>query len=288
MDNKDKQVDDMSTIESRLNALMNSKGFVRKVDFAKFLGITTQNLNQWYVRAVPNTEILQEKFPNISPDWIMNGVGPMIKSEYSMYDENGIAYIESRKEAHMIPPELVTENTISVDTFAEEHSDRLKAYEPSQLMPPFDLIFRMHQNNMSPSIEKGDILFLKKMRSPEDVVDGEPYFVDTKNLSKVVYYLSATSDRCGFVCNSASPSFPPVTIYNENIYSIYSIVGMFSYDVRRNADVRSLLAMIDEKDEMIRMLNNQVSQLIAQGSSQNSITENLVSIMRTMQSQPSK
>lgn len=271
-------------IEERLKILMDRKGFLRKCDFARYLDITTQNLNQWFVRGVPNTEILKEKYPEISMEWLVNGNGPMILPDYSMFDENGIPYTESKKDAPLLPTELITENNISVDSFKEEYKDRIRSYEPSQLMPPFDLIYRVHQSNMSPSIDKGDIVFLKKLRSIDDVIDGEPYFIDVKNNSKMVYNLSSTSDMTGFICESVAPDYPTIRIYKENIYSIYSIVAILSYDVRKNSEIKSLLSIIEEKDRLIKSLNSQISQLISQSSSQSTMSENLVGIMKEMQS----
>lgn len=70
----------MNELEKRiLNELMTYKGFRKHSQFAKFLDITPQLLNNWYQRGHFDLKILIQKFPEVSVDFLMNGTQPMLK-----------------------------------------------------------------------------------------------------------------------------------------------------------------------------------------------------------------
>lgn len=55
-------------------------GFKTDADFSRFLGITPQNLTQWYSRKTFDIYILATKCSEISTDWMATGEGEMVKS----------------------------------------------------------------------------------------------------------------------------------------------------------------------------------------------------------------
>ena len=62
-----------------LNDLMRHKNFASKAEFARFLGITPQNLSQWFKRNTFDIDIIGNKFPEVNHVWLLTGEGEMLK-----------------------------------------------------------------------------------------------------------------------------------------------------------------------------------------------------------------
>lgn len=69
--------------------------FKNNVDFAKFLGITPQNLSNWYKRNHFDIERVYAKCEGINPTWLLTGKGPMFSDSSTKEIEN--ASIENLK-----------------------------------------------------------------------------------------------------------------------------------------------------------------------------------------------
>ena len=55
-------------------------------DFARLLGITPQNLSNWKKRNSLDIELIYTKCVDLSPEWLLTGQGPMLKSEIKNND----------------------------------------------------------------------------------------------------------------------------------------------------------------------------------------------------------
>ena len=64
-----------------LNNIKSHYKFKTDSEFARFLGINSQNIRNWYNRNHYNANLLIEKCPDISPVYIVTGEGSMLKSE---------------------------------------------------------------------------------------------------------------------------------------------------------------------------------------------------------------
>lgn len=62
-----------------LSELINhfSNGNISK--FANLLGVRSQVVSNWKKRGVLDHELILEKLPEVSAEWLMRGVGPMLK-----------------------------------------------------------------------------------------------------------------------------------------------------------------------------------------------------------------
>lgn len=54
------------------------KNFVSRNQYAKFLGVSAQTMNNWYNRHTYDLERLVVKFPEVNPLWIISGEGEML------------------------------------------------------------------------------------------------------------------------------------------------------------------------------------------------------------------
>lgn len=64
-----------------LDALMVLGGFKTKRQFAKRLGVRENALGNWYGRNSFDIGAVAVAFPEVSPDWLLTGKGPMLRSE---------------------------------------------------------------------------------------------------------------------------------------------------------------------------------------------------------------
>lgn len=60
-----------------LNKLSEWKNFATRGQFAKFLGVPPQHVNNWYTRNTYDLEVLIKKFPEVNPHWLVTGEGEM-------------------------------------------------------------------------------------------------------------------------------------------------------------------------------------------------------------------
>lgn len=73
-------------------------GFKTETEFAKFLGISSNTLFNWYSRNTIDYERVVTKCVDIDANWIFTGVGNMLKSSQSINDTQDISNITKNNE----------------------------------------------------------------------------------------------------------------------------------------------------------------------------------------------
>lgn len=99
-----------------LNDLKRYKGFDTEIAFAKFLGISGQNLSGWRRRNAFNFYKITEKFPEIDPNFIATGQGEMLKSAYA--EQTDTQYEEPNNETVTTDDKTVekdAKNKVTID-----------------------------------------------------------------------------------------------------------------------------------------------------------------------------
>lgn len=64
-----------------LNRIKEHYKFNSDSDFAKYLGITPQNLSNWKSRNTFDAELIYTKCEDINPEWLLTGKGEMLKKD---------------------------------------------------------------------------------------------------------------------------------------------------------------------------------------------------------------
>lgn len=64
-----------------LNKIKEYYKFNSDSDFAKYLGITPQNLSNWKSRNTFDAELIYTKCEDINPEWLLTGKGEMLKKD---------------------------------------------------------------------------------------------------------------------------------------------------------------------------------------------------------------
>lgn len=62
-----------------LQALVDRYTRGNKAQFATMLGLQAQTISAWFARGTFNTELIYAKCEGVSADWLLTGVGDMIK-----------------------------------------------------------------------------------------------------------------------------------------------------------------------------------------------------------------
>lgn len=79
-----------------LNKLCEWRGFESRGQFAKFLGIPPQHVNNWFSRNTFDLELLIKKFPEVNPQWLVSGEGEMLLG--SFINTNGIQTVGNQNK----------------------------------------------------------------------------------------------------------------------------------------------------------------------------------------------
>lgn len=176
---------------------------------------------------------------NINRNWLITGRGEMYEvkpAEPSPVTEAAEPPVslnrpskDGIKTAPLIPIEISKKQNASLLHFVSQNRDRLPTYEPSQLFPEFDFIYRVVSNSMVPSIEKGDLLFLKHLNDiNKDVVNGNCYVLDTEKYGLICRFLYNDGD-C--VVGHTASTEAEMSIPKSEITDIFAVNGMFKFDV---------------------------------------------------------
>ena len=67
--------------KDRLLDLIGNFSNGNKSEFARMIGVSPQAINTWISRDTFDIETIYSKCVNISPEWLLTGKGPMLKSE---------------------------------------------------------------------------------------------------------------------------------------------------------------------------------------------------------------
>ena len=76
-----------------LNRIKSYYNFRHKSQLARFLGIETNTISNWYTRNMINYELVLTKCEELNPNWIINGTGRPTK-DYDNLEENSPSIIE--------------------------------------------------------------------------------------------------------------------------------------------------------------------------------------------------
>lgn len=118
------RTDDMLSAEQRkqiLENVMSHYGYFTQADFARKLGVSTQNLNSWFIRGTYNVELLAVKCPEISGDYLLTGELPMLKSERSGCFPQGTEPMP--EDLHKAVAAIVAEQKMTAK--AQQQADKL-------------------------------------------------------------------------------------------------------------------------------------------------------------------
>lgn len=237
-------------------AIKQWKNFKSESEFAKSLGVTPQTLNNWRSKNTFDFNKVRKAFPELSTKWLLTGQGDMLEQS----DEN-----ECTAPAPVIPDDLVRQQGTNILDWITENKTNTEQLRISQLLPPFDIFYRVICDAMKPQIEKGDILTLKHLADKTKIVDGECYVIDSVNHGLIIRRLHY--NRGKYTCECNLKELGTIEIDESDVFSVFSIVGLVRLRVSSHSETTRLWAANDRKDQIIENLmaqNKLLAEMLAE------------------------
>lgn len=137
-----------------LNLLMVYYGFDKKIEFAKFLGVSSQVLSNWKSRNTFDIGLICEKCGEINPEWLISGTGNMLKS-----NSLSIKLKENSKRIPFVPFDEISSyeiDALNIDNF-ESNFFIVPAFNDA------DYLTEVKSLSLFPKFNIGDIIACKKI-----------------------------------------------------------------------------------------------------------------------------
>lgn len=148
-----------------LNRIKEHYKFKTDSEFARFLGVNSQNVRNWYARNNYNANLLIEKCKEIRPEFIITGDGEMLKDGSPVKGYNsGVPYYNVDFLGGF---DLV----INDQTITPEYLIDFKEYNKATCW------CNITGHSMEPEISSGDIIALKEINDPTFLPFGEIYAI---------------------------------------------------------------------------------------------------------------
>lgn len=161
-----------------LNKLKRHKKFKTEVEFAKFLGITPQNLRNCHTRNSFDVNLLINLFPDVNREWLLTGDGEMLKKIESVsnmgYNEvvgTPVYGIDATSE--LFDNSIANENIIGYINLPDIRKD--------------SCIVSVSGNSMSPKISNSDRIVLRRIDNWDYLYYGQVYLIVTEHNTMIKY-----------------------------------------------------------------------------------------------------
>lgn len=253
---------EISILKQRILQYLDYKG-ITKYKFYQDTGVSNGVLSQSNELSGKNIEKILSYYRDLSPEWLHTGKGSMLKTETTEKTELVKTEVvedltEQIKVSSMVPVDLVRAQNVRIWDFIERHKDMYKTI-PDMLIPNHDLTHEVRSNALSPAIEKGDYLFLQHLDlSTDSIVNGHIYFIDTKPNGIMIKKVFIDDGK--LVCYSLYGKRPVKTYTIDDIFDIFSIVGMIKLSITTTDDC------IEQKEQQFDKLIDTNRDLIGQNT----------------------
>lgn len=174
-----------------LDAIKTHLNMTKNADFARFLGISSQAVSNWYTRNTFDAELLYTKCDFINPAWLLTGKGSMLKDNLS-----GIKTIDEADSSFM--PTTSMSPSVGTPYYDVDFIGGFDEVFNSQVnIPATNIVIRGFEkaslwcnvtgHSMEPKINHGDIIALRQC-TLNDIQYGEIYAVvlDTIRTIKIL------------------------------------------------------------------------------------------------------
>lgn len=215
-----------------LDAIKSHLNMNKNAEFARFLGISSQAVSNWYSRNTFDAELLYTKCDFINPDWLLTGRGSMQKREEVslMGDKDG--------EKDMNSPEVNYEhkgapyyNVDFIGGFDVVLNDQTRNPDYYIDFAPYNkegvVWCNITGHSMEPELNNGDFIAMREMHDPIEYLPyGEIYGIVTDSYRTVKRIRMA--ERDGFVRlipTNKSPEYGEQEIPVSMIRKVYAVLG---------------------------------------------------------------
>lgn len=222
----------LSTKGEMLNVIKRHLNMNKNSEFARFLGISSQAVSNWYSRNTFDAELLYTKCDFINPDWLLTGRGSMLKSEeVSLMGDKEAGKEEFLPEVNYEYKGAPYYNVDFIGGFDLVLNDQTRNPDYYINFAPYNkegvIWCNITGHSMEPELNNGDFIAMKEMHSPIQYLPaGEIYGIITEDYRTVKRIRMA--DQKGFVRlipTNKSPEYAEQEIPVEMIRKVYAVLG---------------------------------------------------------------
>ena len=214
-----------------LDAIKTHSNMTKNADFARFLGISSQAVSNWYTRNTFDAELLYTKCDFINPAWLLTGKGSMLKDNLS-----GIKTIDEADSSFM--PTTSMSPSVGTPYYDVDFIGGFDEVFNSQVnMPATNIVIRGFEkaslwcnvtgHSMEPKINHGDIIALRQC-TLNDIQYGEIYAVvlDTIRTIKILRR-SPDPDKLRFIPINTE-DYDEQEFDKSRIMNVFEVIGSIS------------------------------------------------------------
>lgn len=241
--------------------------------FISFLGISTRKfeidcgLPNAYVNNIRNSvtedklQNILERYPQLNKTWLVFGEGDMVLKKNSKTCESSEeCTTEVISETPVIPENIIMKPDTDISEYVNKNSKEIEKLTLSHIFPPRDLFYRVISDGMRPQVEKGDILALKRIPNKTKIMDGECYLLNTVNHGFLLRRLHFKDGI--FTCESNLQELGIMEISEEDVFNVYSIVGLLRLRVTPHAEEVMLRTANERKGKVIEEMLTQHTTML--------------------------
>lgn len=165
----------------------------------------------------------------------------------------------------ILPEEISIKPNIDIREYIAENSSELEYVNPSQMLSRADMAERILRTSMMPTFQPDDIVFVRFIQDKMKIVDGDIYYIDSKNRPTMIRQVKFTEEgKLRLIAQN--PQYGDILMDRCDVLNIASIVGLLRMNfsdqyseieaVRRKKDeqVDNLIQQMDKAGDRERML----------------------------------
>ena len=212
------------TKKERLEALISHYSDGKPTRFAKYIGVAPSTISTWLARDSFDYDLLFAKCEMISPEWLLTGKGPMLKS-----DEQPLPEAKKTSSRHkgipLIPMEAIA-GFPAIDNDGVSFDDCQHYSIPEFEAKGASFLIRVSGDSMTPLYCNGDIIACRKISEIHFFQWGGVYVLDTSQGVLVKYVEECENNDDCILCVSENKRYKPFSLPKDDIRSLSTIVGL--------------------------------------------------------------
>lgn len=163
----------------------------------------------------------------------------------------------------MLPEEVSIKPNTDIREYIAENSSELEHVNPSQMLSRADMAERILRTSMMPTFQPDDIVFVRFLQDKMKIVDGDIYYIDSKNRPTMIRQVKFTEEgKLRLIAQN--PQYGDIIMCRDEINNIAIIVGLLRMNF---SDQYSELENLRRKnDQAMERRNDQMDKILEQQS----------------------
>ena len=199
-------------------------------DFARLLGISTQNIYTWIKRRTYDPVVILAKCPEISADWLITGNGAMLKD---CNKESAVGGMDAN--GYRMVPVYNFDVVGGMDAWAVvvDSPVYIEKYVPFSGAAKDDICVHVTGNSMVPTYSAGSLLLIRKVEGWREYFGyGHCYVLLLKDGRRILKEVrkSEVNPKTHVLCVSFNPKNDPEELSRDFIVDVYKVIMTLTND----------------------------------------------------------